>query len=46
MASKVGVGSGEEVAIGGLLEAMERRRLINGSAEVEPIPAMAKAEMI
>lgn len=31
MASVAGVGSGEEVGIGGFREAMDRRRLIRGS---------------
>lgn len=33
MASVTGVGSAEEVGMGGLPEAMERRRLMRGSME-------------
>ncbi len=39
IASEVGVGFGEAVGIGGLFEAIERRRLISGSEEGESIMA-------
>lgn len=37
MASEAGVGSEDEVGIGGLLEAIERRRFMSGSAWEESI---------
>lgn len=39
IASEVGVGLGEEVGIGELFEAIERRRLSNGSEGVVSIAA-------